>query len=268
MSGEFIRIPIEKIRKDKCGKTLTKDQFSLDLLTFAYIEARTMLSPVVLVTIEDILRESGLTTRSRSIKDTVRYKALLDILKRYQDEEYIQPIEKLGSLSAAKPFHIAIDLVPLTVDSYGGKEVITSPFVMLDSNEYQALITCNEPSNRLVDLHVYLYIKSFIWKRFGERLNNPQENPEYACLSQVQIAEGSWLSIPTVQKSISRLTGELDLLYAEPAGSAVDNLTNEIYSFPTIYVIKDGNYKQEPAWGRERYKNMRDAHFKSKNIGA
>ena len=254
-----MRLPISVLKPEKESDAVGI-QTEIFLRSFFHFNENRL--GIVSTSLENIIRDTGVRAPVNKIRKNKRYKVLIDALQEHIRDDSISPLKKGNfsekSLNTNISFYNYIDEPFFKCNLHTGRYDASEPFVSLTVDEYEILISENGSSNRIRDLHVYLFIKSKMWKRHEG--DDPLRNPEYAVFSLEELWEGCHIGIGALKTSLENLKNNLHLIASEkPKGKVVSS--GEYYNFKTVYVLKNDNWEDELCNGIKRYTEFVNKHM-------
>ncbi|MBU5332080.1 hypothetical protein KQI61_07700 [Anaerocolumna aminovalerica] len=168
---------------------------------------------------------------------------------RPKDKRYIEALDILNYLQNEKMIDVITDLNTIKYDSVIELKIINEnfdcldSFTKIDSNEFNSIVSSN--SNVSIEnlIQVYLYVKSYIFKRNIKKPKNDSK-PESFYRGITDICDDTGLAKETVSKCLEELI-KLKLLVKHEIESYIKKKNGKKECFPNIYVLNNENSKQE-----------------------
>jgi hypothetical protein len=199
-------------------------------------------------TINEILKHCGCKT---SKNKTNAYIEIINVLNYLLDKRFIKINTDLNNINGN--YGIKININP-DFDA-------TDKFTTINSNEFN-IITSSKSSASIENLiAVFLYIKSYIFKRIlnedGTEKEGAKERPESFFREVDLICLDTGLSKQTIDKCLNELVS-LKLLVKHEVGSCIKIKKGKklIENVPNIYVLNNNNANQEIEWTLNKMKDF------------
>lgn len=265
-----VRIPTSLLIPENINEDTDFHKIRSELFVRSFFHFNESLNGFVKFSSEEIGELIGLTCNKYKLTSRDRYKNIVSVLKEYITDEKIIPITE-QNLDTKLEKHL-IFRNNIIEPGYTGKDHILTGgrFVPLTIEEYEAIIQERDKdegfSNPLIDLHVYLFIKSFIYIR--SKRDSEKMRPECCLLAIEQISDGCGISKDRAKESIDFLRNFAQVI-ASTYPKRIRCVKNNSYSFEipkTVYVLKKSGYEQELMNGKEKcmreFKNYLKANGK------
>lgn len=206
------------------------------LFTYVFLKMNTPPSRKIYFTLYDLLKSSGI--RKPKIEST-RTQDLINILQEFVNSGELCPTKYLISNFKLKENIIA----DCFLDDHSGER-----WVALTFSEYHSLLGNNGSTNRMRDLLIYLYIKSYIWKRRDDE----SMRSESGVLSQKQISEDTLINRKGIIAIIHHLQNDLKLIrFCKVKNQYRDD--HKYFNAKTVYVLDKPGCEDELASGVREY---------------
>lgn len=208
------------------------------------------------ITLGELLEASGNKYRT-TWKESNRMKDIIAALKWLEEKEYIKlPEGQLEEFRFNQVFTIRNLYAGIPIEKYksNGTPILAETFTKLEVNEYRKLIVDTDSSNRVLDLFLYLFIKSHINQR--GKSQTIEDHPMYWHFSQNKLAEAAATSKPTAINSLTRLEEELSLIKTRKLNAMRTSVAGleAFLNLDTIYVLQNSpDYKAELEYGARAY---------------
>lgn len=206
------------------------------LFIYVFLKMNTPPSKKTYLTLYDLLKSSGM--RKPKIEST-RAQDLINIL-----QEFVNSGELCTTKYSISNFKLKENIIAdCFLDDRSGER-----WVALTFSEYYSLLEKNNSTNRMRDLLIYLYIKSYIWKRRDDE----SMRSESGVLSQKQISEDTLINRKGVIAIIHHLQNDLKLIrFCKVKNQYRDD--HKYFNAKTVYVLDKPGCEDELASGVREY---------------